>query len=318
MGTHCNLYRKLLDFRFQTKDNESISKACTLQDFQTRITVLVIHEQNMEFLYILNLLAAIIASVVLICKRHWILAFVAVCATAIYAYGIIHSGVPQMTELANMLYFEERYTEAKAIASVYGSIASLIMTSIMMSLFPWIKRWALFLWLVLFLIIGMITGIMSPLGITEGTYGICCAIMTMLAQMFGITYMAACYIENIYIHSLLPTLFAIPAAYVGLRNIVLNKKDCVAALFAITHLTTNAIMTILIWNHYIHLTMHEATDLCVRELQTIGKVIAPGWSGYVAINLIIFVVIFLVDAFLSWALYRWNKSHKLENSNSRQ
>ena len=42
----------------------------------------------MEFLYILNLLAAIIASVVLICKRHWILAFVAVCATAIYAYGI--------------------------------------------------------------------------------------------------------------------------------------------------------------------------------------------------------------------------------------
>lgn len=103
----------------------------------------------MEFLYILNLLAAIIASVVLICKRHWILAFVAVCATAIYAYGIIHSGVPQMTELANMLYFEERYTEAKAIASVYGSIASLIMTSIMMSLFPWIKRWALFLWLVL-------------------------------------------------------------------------------------------------------------------------------------------------------------------------
>ena len=272
----------------------------------------------MEFLYVINLLAAIITSVVLICKRHWILAFVAVCTSAIYTYGIIHSGIPQMKELANMLYCEERYTEAKAIASVYGSIASLIMTSIMMSLFPWIKRWALFLWLVLFLIIGMITGIMSPLGIAEGTYGICCAIMTMLAQMLGISYMAACCIENIYIHSLLPTLFAIPAAYVGFRNIVLNKDGYVAALLSIMHLLIDAVMTILIWNHYIHLTMHEATNLCVRELQTIGKVIAPGWSGYVAINLVIFVAIFLTDAFLSWILYRWNKNHELENSNSKQ
>ena len=272
----------------------------------------------MELLYIINLLTAIFASVVLICKRHWILAFVAVCATAIYAYGIIHSGIPQMKELANMLYFEEHYTEAKAFASVYGSIASLIMTSIMMSLFPWIKRWALFLWFAFSLIIGMITGIMSPLGIAEGTYGICCAIMTMLAQMLGISYMAACCIENIYIHSLLPTLFAIPAAYVGFRNIVLNKDGYVAALLSITHLLIDAVMTILIWNHYIHLTMHEATHLCVRELQTIGKVIAPGSSGYVAINLVIFVAIFLTDAFLSWILYRWNKNHELENSNSKQ
>lgn len=271
----------------------------------------------MEFLYILNLLAAIIASVVLICKRHWILAFVAVCAIAIYGHGLMHSGIPQMKELANMLYCEERYTEAKTIASVYGSIASLIMTSIMMSLFPLLKRWALFLWFALFLIIGMITGIMSPLGIAEGTYGICCAIMTMLAQMLGITYMAACCIENIYIHSILPTLFAIPAAYVGFRNIVQNKDGYVAAFLAITHQSINAIMIILIWNHYIHLTMHEATDLCVRELQTVGKVIAPGWSGNVAINLIIFVAIFLFDALLSWILYRWNKNHEMKNSNSK-
>ena len=271
----------------------------------------------MEFLYIINILATILASVVLIYKRHWILAFVAVCTTAIYAYGILHSGIPNMTELANMLYCEERYSEAKAVASVYGSIASLIMTSIMMSLFPLLKRWALFLWLALFLTIGIITGIMSPLGIAEGTYGICCAIMTMLSQMLGIPYMAACCIENIYIHSLLPTLFAIPAAYVGLRNVVQSKDGYVAALLAITHLSINAVMTILIWNHYIHLTMHEATDLCVRELQTVGKVIAPGWSGYVAINLIIFVAIFLFDALLSWILYRWNKNHELKKSNSK-
>lgn len=134
----------------------------------------------------------------------------------------------------------------------------------------------------------------------------------MLAQMLGITYMAACCIENIYIHSILPTLFAIPAAYVGFRNI-LNKDGFVAALLAITHLTINAVTTILIWNHYIHLTMHEATDLCVRELQAIGKVIAPGWSGYVAINLIIFVALFLFDALLSWILYRWNKEQEQKN-----
>lgn len=262
----------------------------------------------MEALYIINLLAAIIASTILTYKRHWILAFIAICAALIYGYGIIHSGIPQMKDLANMLYFEERYTEAKAIASTYGSIASLIMTSMMMSLFPWCKRWTMFVWFVLFLIIGMITGIMSPLGMAEGTYGICCAIMTMLAQMLGISYMVACCIENIYIHSLLPTLFAIPAAYIGLRNVFQNKDNYVVSLFAITHLFLDIAMTYIIWSHYIQIPMHEATVLCVRELQTIGKYIAPGWCGYVAINLIIFIALFLFDALLSWLLYRWNKN----------
>lgn len=67
----------------------------------------------MEFLYIINLLAAILASFILISKRHWLLAFVAICATAIYTYGILQLGIPQMKELGNMLYCEERYTEAK-------------------------------------------------------------------------------------------------------------------------------------------------------------------------------------------------------------
>lgn len=265
----------------------------------------------MNTLYIINLLVAIVASAILIYKRHWFLALVAVCATAIYAYGIIHSGTPQMKELANMLYCEERYTEAKAVASVYGSIASLIMTSMMMSLFPWIKRWALFLWFALFLIIGMIAGIMSPLGIAEGTYGICCAIMTMLAQMLGLSYMTVCCIENIYIHSLLPTLFAIPAAYVGFKNFT-NNNGLIASTFAITHLAIDAVMTATIWCHYIHLPLHEAASLCVKELQVIGNAVAPGWAGYVAINIAIFVVIFLTDSFISWLLYRWNKNNELK------
>ena len=260
----------------------------------------------MEFLYIINLLAAIIASAVLIFKRHWILACAAVSATAIYAYGIIHSGIPQMTELCNVLFCQERYTEPKAIASVYGCLTSLIMTSVMMALYPWLKRWAVFIWFFFFLIIGVITGIMSPLGVAEGSYGICCAIMTVLAQMMGISYAVACCIENIYIHSLLPTLFAIPAAYIGIKNII-NGKGVIASIITITHFIIDAIITIVIWNHYIHLSIQAATSLCVTELQTVGKMIAPGWAGYIAINIIVFIVIFLGDALLSWMLFRWVK-----------
>lgn len=267
----------------------------------------------MEFLYIINLLAAIIASAVLIFKRHWILACAAVSATAIYAYGIIHSGIPQMTELCNVLFCQERYTEPKAIASVYGCLTSLIMTSVMMALYPWLKRWAVFIWFLLFITTGVITGIMSPLGVAEGTYSICCAIMTVLAQMMGISYEVACCIENIYIHSLLPTLFAIPAAYIGIKNII-NGKGVIASTITITHFIIDAIITIVIWNHYIHLSIQAATSLCVTELQTVGKMIAPGWAGYITINVIVFIGIFLGDALLSWILFRWVK-HFEKNKN---
>lgn len=259
-------------------------------------------------LYIINILVAIVALMILIKKRQWILALVAVCCATLYVYGVFFNGIPDMKTLCHMLYCEERYTETKAIASVYGSISSLIMTNFMMALFPWFKRWTLFIWFILFVLIGIITGIMSPLGITEGNYGICCAIMTMLAQMLGLSYLVTCCIENIYIHSLLPSIFAFPAAYVGLKIITTNEKGIFPAIVAISHFVIDALITYVIWNHYIHLSMKAAAQLCVEELQMAGRLIAPGWSGYVAINIIIFVIIFLCDAFMSWLLYRWTKN----------
>lgn len=271
----------------------------------------------MESLYIINLLTACFATAVLVWKRHWILAFVAGGSMLVYAYGLIHSGTPSMTELCHMLYCEERYTESKSIASVYGSIASLIMTSIMMALFPWLKRWTLFVWFGLFVLIGIIAGAMSPMGIAEGSYGICCGIMTMLAQMLGLTYLVTCCVENIYIHSLLPTLFAVPAAYIGTKIIMGGgKQRCLAAIVAVCHFLLDASIWLIVWNHYIHLSMKAAAQLCVDELQALGHFIAPGWAGYVAANILIFVVLFLGDAFLSWVLYRWVKHYEANEASS--
>lgn len=268
----------------------------------------------MNTLFIANLLFSIGAFCVLVSKRNWFLATVALLSMLIYGYGLFVHGVPSDDTLKYMLYCEERYTPEKAMASSYGAIVSLIMTSLMMSTYPWLKRWALFIWFALLMIIGVITGIMSPLGAFEGLYGTCCAIMTFLAQMLGLSYLEVCCLENIYIHSLLPTLFAIPAVYTGSKNLLRgHRKSTLAAGISFLNFTMCFVFTAFIWNHYIHLSMQKAAQLCVEELQFLGRMLlCKGWAGYVCANMLIFVGAFLLSAFISWLLYRWTKQYDKE------
>ncbi len=266
----------------------------------------------MSHLVVLNFLTAIVALVVLCWKRHFLFALVALFCVVLYGYGIGHAGIQIDDEVCKMLHDEENYGREKAYPAAMGGWVALLLTNVFLALYPWLKRWAVVLWVVLIAGVGIVVSIYSPLNMTEGLYAVCCAIMCEMALMAGITYMDFCVLGNIYLQSLLPTVFALPALWVSARSFMRgHQHKFLPLLLSATWFVLNLFMTIAVWSHYIHLTLEDACHLCVGELKTMS---GNTWTGYVAINILIFVIAFLTDAIISWLLYRYAKHRSSEEA----
>lgn len=265
----------------------------------------------MQILIVLNFLTAFVAAVVLTWKRHFIFAVIAWMLTLLYGYGIYHAGLNVSEKLVYMLWCEERYAPSKAFPSAMGGYLALMLTNVAAALYPCLKRWAVVLCFVFLFCSSVVVSIFSPLGVLEGLYGICCAIMTEYALMAGMTYLDMCTVENIYIHSLLPTLFAIPAVVVSVRGYVkAGRRFPSPLLLSGIWFLLNAMMTLVVWNHYIGMSLKKAAQKCVAELMTVSS---HSWDRYVMLNILIFVVMFLADALVSWLFYRYAKSKEIKN-----
>ena len=262
----------------------------------------------MNVLIILNFLTAIVAFVVLCSKRHFLFALVALFCTILYGYGIWHAGINVDEELYQMLHDEEMYGRDKAYPAALGGWVALMLSNVCLALYPWLKRWAVVIWMLMIAGVGVAVSLFSPLNIIEGLYAVCCAIMSEVAIMTGLTYLKTCVLENIYLHSLLPTLFAMPALWASVRSLRSEHPHYLSLLLSGTWFVLNLFMTLVVWSHYIHLPLEEAGRLCVGELKAMS---GDSWSAYVTINILISVIAFLIDAIISWLLYRYAK-HQLQ------
>ena len=268
----------------------------------------------MEILIILNFLTALVAALTLTWKHHPIFAVVAWLLTVLYGYGIWHAGLDVQGTLTKMLYAEERYTSERAYPSAMGGYLALMLTNVAAALYPWLKRWAVVLCFVFLFFSSIVVSMFSPLGVLEGLYGICCAIMTEYALMLGMTYLDTCTLEQIYLHPLLLTLFALPALVLGIKGYCTDKKSFSIAFFlSAVNFGFNATANFIVWLHYSGLSLKAAGQKCVEELQVLSM---HSWNIYVALNIIVFVVLFLADATVSWLLYRYAKGRKTECKNN--
>ena len=261
----------------------------------------------MEYLIILNFLTAIVAFIVLCRKRHFLFALVALFCIVFYGYGIWHAGIHIDNEICQMLHDEERYGRDKAYPAALGGWMALMLSNVFLALYPWLKRWAVVLWMLQVAACGVAVSIFSPLSVTEGLYAVCCAIMCEMTIMTGLTYLEFTVLENIYLHSLLPTVFALPALCVSVRSLRKERQhNNLSLLVSGAWFVLNLCMTIVVWTHYIHLPLIDAGRQCIGELKDMS---GHTWSGYVTVNILIFVVAFLVDAIISWLIYRYAKHH---------
>ena len=116
---------------------------------------------------------------------------------------------------------------------------------------------------------------------------ICCAIMQIVAWIFGVTYEAANTICFIYLEPAIITLTAtITACYVVNKL----KPHILWVPLAIIYLIPYYVGCYAIWSHYYPLGLDGACRLAYKDLEVLGNLTGV---GYIAINLFLFILLFV-------------------------
>lgn len=155
--------------------------------------------------------------------------------------------------------------------------------------------------LLIIALVGLI--LMIPAGII--LFYLCCAIMQVVAWAFGVTYEAANTICFIYLEPALLTLAAtVTACYAAykLRPRVLWIP--LAAIYLIPHY----VACFVIWSRYYPLGLDGACRLAYKDLELLGNVTGV---GYIAVNLFLFIALFLGLMALNILIVRYAYKYNL-------
>lgn len=116
---------------------------------------------------------------------------------------------------------------------------------------------------------------------------LCCTIMQVVAWVFGITYEAANSICFIYLEPAIVTLTATIAAFCLMCKL---KPKILWTLLSAIYLVPYYASCYMIWRHYYPLGLDGACRLAYKDLETLGNLTGV---GYIAINLFLFIALFL-------------------------
>lgn len=123
----------------------------------------------------------------------------------------------------------------------------------------------------------------------------CCGVMAYFAWLLGLTYQEFCVIGNIYMQGAICLLAALAPLLLCIRTKQAPWKWLLSGGNALLHL----VIISLFFGHY-WMPLESAFDLCVQDLNHIGALFD---SSYVMVNIIIFVILFVVDLALNALLY---------------
>lgn len=130
-------------------------------------------------------------------------------------------------------------------------------------------------------------GIIMMIPISVILFYLCCAIMQVVAWIFGVTYEAANSICFIYLEPAILTF----AATVAVIYMVHKLKPKILWIFlSVIYLMPYYTSCFVIWSHYYPLGLDGACRLAYKDLETLGNLTGV---GYIAINLFLFIALFL-------------------------
>ena len=123
----------------------------------------------------------------------------------------------------------------------------------------------------------------------------CCGVMAYFAWLLGLTYQEFCVIGNIYMQGAICLLAALAPLLLCIRTKQAPWEWLLSGGNALLHL----VIISLFFGHY-WMPLERAFDLCVQDLNRLGALFG---SSYVMVNIIIFVILFVVDLALNALLY---------------
>ena len=268
---------------------------------------------------------SVAASIILVWRRHYVLAPIAIGLAVILLYGLLNAGLDGVEMRAyNMVLDNEGIiflSPSHAEYTMWGSMVILAITSICLALYPLLKKKTLVIYAILVLLVVEVIRysvyvnmkLFIPTSYLYYPYVLLCAINADLAVMLGISYNAAFIVIFVYLAWLFPVIFALPAFIRSWRGIdalkdrsPLYKTTKYRHLFYIclAWLIMNALATALVWGRFIGIPSEECASILVKDTQYLS-----GFTGigYCATNFIVYCAPILTSALFSWILFAITK-----------
>lgn len=166
---------------------------------------------------------SVAASIILVWRRYYVLAPIAIGLAVILLYGLLNAGLDGVEMRAyNMVLDNEGIiflSPSHAEDTMWGSMVILAITSICLALYPLLKKKTLVIYAILVLLVVevirysvyMNMTFFIPTSYLYYPYVLLCAINADLAVMLGISYNAAFIVIFVYLACLFPVIFALPA-----------------------------------------------------------------------------------------------------------
>ena len=268
---------------------------------------------------------SVAASIILVWRRYYVLAPIAIGLAVILLYGLLNAGLDGVEMRAyNMVLDNEGIiflSPSHAEDTMWGSMVILAITSICLALYPLLKKKTLVIYAILVLLVVevirysvyMNMTLPIPTSYLYYPYVLLCAINADLAVMLGISYNAAFIVIFVYLAWLFPVIFALPAfvrSWKGIGELKerapLSKKAKYRRLYyvCLAWLIMNALATALVWGRFIGISTEECASILVKNTQYLS-----GVTGIVffATNFIVYCAPILTSALFSWILFAITK-----------
>ena len=150
-------------------------------------------------------------------------------------------------------------------------------------------------------------------------FAACCTLLELTAKLFGLTYTEACVYINLYLQYGVLMLSALSVVYAVARKLMqgVTKRRIVVLVLALLYNIPFAWLGAWLYGRYGKISCDAAFELCKNDLFALGTHLdipntlpyyTEGWTEYYIVNLIIFIVLYLLVLFLNWRLTR--KIHK--------
>lgn len=264
---------------------------------------------------------SVAASIILVWRRHYVLAPIAIGLAVILLYGLLNAGLDGVEMRAyNMVLDNEGIiflSPSHAEYTMWGSMVILAITSICLALYPLLKKKTLVIYAILVLLVVEVIRYSVYMNMTLPIstsylyypYVLLCAINADLAVMLGISYNAAFIVIFVYLAWLFPVIFALPAfvrSWKGMGELKerspLSKKAKYRRLYyvCLAWLIMNALATALVWGRLIGISMEECASILVKNTQYLSGVTG---IGFFATYFIVYCAPILTSALFSWILF---------------
>lgn len=268
---------------------------------------------------------SVAASIILVWRRYYVLAPIAIGLAVILLYGLLNAGLDGVEMRAfHMVVENEGYiflSPFHAEDTMWGSSVMLSITSIGLTVYPWLKKKTLVMCVgLVFIVVYVIRlGVQTNMILTIPTsymyylYVLLCAINADLAVMLDISYNAAFIVIFVYLAWLFPVIFALPAfirLWKGMGELKerspLYKKAKYRRLYyvCLAWLIMNALATTLVWGRFIGISTEECASILVKNTQYLSGVTG---IGFCATNFIVYCAPILTSALFSWILFAITK-----------